>query len=120
MLSVRRLCLLWCACACACVYAADATAELPPLSYRYAVFAVPEPAAAAAFMAEFTGAVAINRSQYELSDASLSEAADVSGVRLFFGGDDDASSWSDVYFARDDSLPGAQVVQQLVRLACPP
>jgi hypothetical protein len=120
-----------------------AESPLPTLSYRYGVFAVPDPAAAASFMAKFTGAAPLsNRSQWQLgSDASAGlPGADIAAVRLFYGGSNNGgsggssgvssssssggssssnssssgggappppqpSSWSDVYFVRDDSLP---------------
>eukprot|EP00947_MAST-08B_sp_MAST-8B-sp1_P004565 g4565.t1 len=112
---IRRFALATC-CYFFCVAAAAAAAStpLPRLSYRYAVFAVPDPAAAASFMVEFTGAESIshNRSQWQLSDASAGgRSADVSAVRLYFGGDDNKAAWSDVYFTRDPSLPGDREVQ---------
>jgi len=78
-----------------------AAAELPPLYYRYASFAVDDPNEAARFFSRYTGAKVISSDQF-LIDAT--PAAQVVGVRLPFQG-----KFSDVYFQNDTSLPAGDM-----------
>uniref|UniRef100_A0A7S2TQH9 VOC domain-containing protein n=1 Tax=Lotharella oceanica TaxID=641309 RepID=A0A7S2TQH9_9EUKA len=79
-----------------------ATAELPPLYYRYASFGVENPKAAAQFFSRYTGGEVISREQFLIEPTPNSQTV---GVRLPFEG-----KFSDVYFQNDTSLPAGDMI----------
>jgi len=83
--------------------------SLPPLAYRYASFAVPNPEEAASYFERYTGADRLAESDYLLGPRG--EAAKVAGCRLSF-----PSGFSDVYFQNDPSLPYASETDEFASL----